>query len=159
MNRTALMMALLTGGIGPAVAQGMAPSGVVHGQNWQMPQDLDSAQNTSARPAGSASDRQQRALRQQRQNQTFSGVGRPVVGAPLATPPGSPQRAGIPQPTPPTRPAAPVSAMTPGIAARGAQDIPTEPGQSTGPARGGRPAMGQSSPQSTGAARATPASR
>jgi hypothetical protein len=71
----ALLIAGLAGTIGPAAAQGIAPNGVVFGQNWNLPQDFSAMQRMQAtQGSGSAADRAARAARQAQFNRNFPGT-------------------------------------------------------------------------------------
>ncbi len=160
MNRMVLAAALILGCVGSALAQGTSPSGVVHGQNWQLPQDLDNARNPTTAPQGTAADRPARAQRQRRQSQNFPGTGRRVATVPSPTPPQVPVMPSetAPGPAARTRPVPPAAVPGDQAPPRAAATPPVEPGQSTGVARATRSAL-PAAGQSTGAARGTPASR
>jgi len=78
MRRIILTAALLIAGFtGTASAQGIAPNGVVFGQNWKMPQDFSSQTSMQAAhgaSSGSAADRAARAARQSQFNRNFPGT-------------------------------------------------------------------------------------
>lgn len=139
MTRLALTAILLASVAAPALAQGVAPSGTLHGQNWQMGQDLDNSRNPAAAPIGPAQDRARRAELQRRQNQTFSGTGRPVPGVPNPTPgpaatTPAPRPAALPaRTTPPRRPLPEPATAAPSVRSA---PVTLAPGQSTGAARG-----------------------
>ena len=149
-----------------AAAQGATSRGPLVGQNWQLGQDLDNARNTTSAPVGTAPDRIQRAQRQQRQNRPITGAGRPVATVPTPTP----TAAAAPRPPtrPPTRPvtplATPQSAAVPSARTQPAPATqPSTPGElpasTTAPGTPRSAAPLPSPGQSTGAARAMPASR
>ena len=121
--------AMLLAGMGSAaLAQGVSPSGAVHGQNWQMGQDLERARNPAAAPLGPASDRAQRAERQRRQNQPITGTGRPVAAVPAPTP--APVTAAPARRAP--RPRAEPASVAPSLRSA---PVAIPAGQSTGAAR------------------------
>lgn len=139
MLRFSLTAMLLAGMSSAALAQGVSPSGAVHGQNWQMGQDLERARNPTAAPLGTAPDRARRVEQQRRQNQPITGTGRPVAAVPAPTPAPTPARVTAPQaarpparPTPPRPPAEPAS-IAPSLRAA---PVAIPSGQSTGAARG-----------------------
>jgi len=76
MRHLILAAALLTAALtGTAAAQGMAPNGVVFGQNWNMPQDFSTqTRMQAAQGSGSAADRAARAARQSQFNRNFPGT-------------------------------------------------------------------------------------
>ena len=139
MNRLALAAILLSGVTAPALAQGISPDGAVHGQNWQMGQDLDNARNPAAAPLGPSQDRARRAAEQRRQNQPITGTGRPVTAvpnptpAPGATPPARPARTTTAPTAPPRRPPPEPASVAPSVRSA---PVAIPPGQSTGAARG-----------------------
>jgi hypothetical protein len=89
MRRFTLTAALLiTAFAGPALmnsaaAQGIAPNGVVFGQNWNLPQDFSAMQRMQpAQGSGTAADRAARAARQAQFNRNFPGTPiRPISAA------------------------------------------------------------------------------
>jgi len=75
MRRIILTAALLIAGFtGTASAQGIAPNGVVFGQNWKMPQDFSSQTSMQAAHGASSGSAADRAARQSQFNRNFPGT-------------------------------------------------------------------------------------